>query len=113
LIGAVARIEKPGAKVDTMPVFAGEQGLLKSTAWRTLASDAWFSDSLADLHEKDAMQDLQGKWIIEMSDLATWRRSETETIKNFLSKTFDRFRPSYGHRSQDFPRQCVFVGTTN
>ena len=32
---------------------------------------------------------------------------------NTLSKQRDSFRVSYGKRSQDFPRQCVFFGTTN
>ena len=40
-------------------------------------------------------------------------RSEVERIKGFLTRSVDHYRPSYGRRSRDFPRQCVFAGTTN
>ena len=36
-----------------------------------------------------------------------------ETIKLYISKQSDRFRPAYGRRLQEFPRQCIFIGTTN
>ena len=41
------------------------------------------------------------------------RKAEAETIKLYISKQVDRFRPAYGRRLQEFPRQCVFIGTTN
>jgi putative DNA primase/helicase len=34
-------------------------------------------------------------------------------VKNFLSRRVDNFRPSYGRRNRDFPRQNVFAATTN
>jgi len=34
-------------------------------------------------------------------------------IKAFMSRTNDRFRPPYGRRPIDQPRQCVFAGTVN
>ena len=30
-----------------------------------------------------------------------------------MSRRIDHYRPSYGTRSQDFPRQCIFIGSTN
>jgi putative DNA primase/helicase len=113
LIGAVARVMRPGCKVDTMPIMESRQGLLKSTVWRLLASDQWFNDSLGDLRSKDARQDLRGVWIVEFSDLSRIRGAEVEHIKAFLSQTFDRYRPSYGRRAKTFMRQNVFVGSTN
>jgi len=34
-------------------------------------------------------------------------------VKAFLSRRVDHYRPAYGHMAKDFPRQCIFVGTTN
>lgn len=114
LISAVARIMEPGCQVDSALVLEGPQGIFKSSALRTLASDAYFSDSLpADLSHKDARDHLRGKWIIELPELAQFRRAEIETIKGFLSRRHEQYRPSYGRHEIKFPRQCVFVGTTN
>jgi predicted P-loop ATPase len=113
LIGAVARVMEPGCKMDTVLILEGPQGWNKSTVWRTLASDEWFTDALPDLHTKDAAQALRGKWLIEFADLDNFRRAELETIKRFLSATQDHYRPSYGRRAVTFPRHNIFVGTTN
>jgi putative DNA primase/helicase len=113
MISAVARVYRPGSKVDTVPILEGAQGIGKSTAIRALASDPWFSDTPMDLGSKDAYQSLRGKWIPELGELSALSRSDAERAKNFLSATFDTYRPSFGRRTRDFPRQCVFVGSTN
>jgi predicted P-loop ATPase len=77
LLAAVARVMEPGAKVDTMTILEGEQGLQKSEAWRALAGAMWFADGLPDLHDKDAAQALNGKWFIELAELSQFQRSET------------------------------------
>src|SRR6185312_10113961 len=98
LIGAVARIMQPGCKLDTMPVLEGSQGALKSSMLRILAvRDEWFSDSLPhDITTKDARQHLAGRWVIEMPEVAQFRRNEIESLKAFLSCQIDIYRPSYG-----------------
>lgn len=113
LISAIARIMNPGAKVDHMLVFEGDQGKGKSTAVRHLAGDDLFSDNLSDIKNKDAGMELQGVWIVELAELDHLKKTESTAIKAWLTKTKDRFRPPYGKTVQDFPRQCVFVGTVN
>jgi predicted P-loop ATPase len=114
LIAAVARITEPGCQADSAIVLEGPQGIYKSTALRVLAGDEYFSDSLpADLSHKDARDHLRGKWIVELSELAQFRRGEIETIKAFISRRYEQYRPSYGRHEIKFPRQCVFAGTTN
>jgi hypothetical protein len=115
LIGAVARIQSPGIKFDTMLVFEGPQGQSKSRLIRTLAVDSdWFSDTLPkDLSRADAVQALQGKWLIEAAELQGMKSSDVASVKAFLSRSTDTARFAYGMMTQDYPRQCVIIGTTN
>jgi predicted P-loop ATPase len=113
LISAVARVYKPGCKVDHMLIPEGKQGAQKSKALRALVGDDWFTDQLSDLGTKDASQDLRGTWVIELSELAAMQGREIERVKGYVSRQIDRYRPSYGRRAIDVPRQCVFIGTTN
>ena len=48
-----------------------------------------------------------------MSELDAMTRVEASRTKAFLSRTVDRFRPPYGRRTIEAPRQCVFAGTVN
>ena len=112
LAAAVARIYKPGCKFDYMLTLRGRQGLGKSALIAKLGGP-WFSDTFTTMQGKDAYEQVQGVWIMEVGELAGMRKAEAETIKLYISKQVDRFRPAYGRRLQEFPRQCVFIGTTN
>ncbi|MGD1095116.1 MAG: VapE domain-containing protein [Bryobacteraceae bacterium] len=112
LISAVARIYSPGAKADCALILEGDQGLMKSTALRTLAAP-WFTDDIEDLGSKDAAMQTRGVWVIEIAELDSMSRGEVSKIKGFISRTTDRFRPPYGKRVIESPRQCVFAGSVN
>ena len=103
----------PGCKVDTVLILAGGQGLGKSSALRILASPAWFSDSMIDTGNKDAYQNIKGKWLYEFAELDSMQRREATSIKAFLSAQVDTYRSSFGRNPADHPRQVLFVGTTN
>ncbi len=113
MISAVARIFRPGCQVDHVLLLEGPQGIRKSSALRALIGDEWFTDHITDLASKDSRLDLLGKWVIEMSELAAMRRAEVEKVKAFLTARTDHFRPPYGRRAMDIPRQSVFAASTN
>lgn len=113
MVSAVARALKPGCKVDCALILEGKQGAGKSSAFKVLAGEEWFSDSLPDMHSKDASGGLLGKWIIELGELAAMRRSDVEAVKSFISRTTERYRPPYGRCEVIQHRRCVFGGTTN
>ena len=112
LTAAVARIFAPGIKYDNVVVLVGPQGCGKSTILKKLGCD-WFSDTLTTMQGKEAYEQIQGFWIIEIGELAAMKRYEVETVKQFTSKSEDSYRAAYGHHVETHKRQCVFFGTTN
>jgi putative DNA primase/helicase len=114
LISAVARALRPGCKVDCVLILEAKQGLGKSSMLRALCPDEiLFLDDELEIGNKDAAQVLRGKWLIELGELGALSRSQLSQQKSFITRQTDTYRPSYGRRAKDFPRRCVFAGSTN
>lgn len=113
LIACVARAFRPGCKADNVLLLEGPQGKLKSTAFRALIGDAWFSDTISAFGSKDSREELLGVWVCELAELDRVRGAALERTKSFISTSCDRFRKSYGRRAGIYPRSTVFVGSTN
>lgn len=112
LTAAVARAMTPGCKFDFMTVLTGVQGIGKSTFLATLGK-SWFSDSLNVFEGKEACELIQGTWINEVGELSGMNKTEVNAVKSFVSRRNDIFRVPYGRRTEEYPRSCVFFGTTN
>lgn len=113
LVGAVARIYRPGVKFElVLTLVSVVQGTGKSSFFRALGRE-WFSDSFNAVKGNASAEQLHGAWIMEIAELKGVRRSDAETVKHFLSKQEDTYRPAYGHTTETYQRQTVFVATTN
>lgn len=112
LCAAIARVFEPGIKFDTALILVGPQETYKSTFVKKLGKE-WFSDTFTTVQGKESFEQLQGAWLIEMAELSGLKKAEVETIKHFISKREDQFRPAYGRVVETYRRQCVFFGTTN
>lgn len=113
MISAAARVFTSGAKADSALILEGAEGLRKSTALRILG-EPWFSDEMPPMGTKEAAISCAGVWILEIAELQALAKSGSwETVKAFMSRSVDRYRPPYSRHAEDFPRQCIFAGTTN
>lgn len=116
LMSAVARGMDPGCQADHMLILEGNQGIGKSRILRALGGPHYteFTRSMVGPSaHKDMVHVIVGKLIVEMSELATIRRADIESLKAMLTTTVDDVRLSYERDSKAYPRTCVFSGTTN
>lgn len=112
MISAIARVFDAGCKVDTMLILEGKQGEGKSQFLEDL-SFGYFVDLTTNLsRSKEVVDQLFGKWIVELPELKALSRDQNAN-KAFLTRRKDTERLSYARFSKDFPRRCVFIGTTN
>ncbi len=113
--GGIHRVYEPGCKFDNVPVLIGtKQGKGKSTVIRWLALDDKNFTEITTIEGKEGVEGLTGKWICELAELmAVTRSKEVEAVKAFLSRSTDHIRRAFNRRTLDYPRQCIFIGTTN
>ena len=112
-VSAVARILAPGCKADLMIVLEGEQGCGKSRLVLALFSKEWHSEITESPGSADFYQALRGRWCCEFGEMAAFGKADKNRIKQVLTQIQDTYRPSYGRNSRTFPRQNIFIGTTN
>lgn len=112
LVAAVARIYNPGCKFDLVLTLIGPQGSKKSSFVNKLGKQ-WYSDTFMTVHGNQAFEQLQGAWLMEIAEMAGFRKADAEAIKHYISKQIDSFRPAYGRATESYPRQNVFIATSN
>ena len=113
MIAMVRRLRSPGTKFDIMPVLEGPQGAGKSTFLKVLGGD-WFEDGLQlGADPKIVIEQTNGKWVVEISELSGMSGREIENVKAMVSRTHDTSREAYKEFSATVPRQFVMAGTTN
>ena len=111
-ISMVARVMRPGCKVDTMIVLEGAQGAGKSQALGIIGGP-WFAEAHQSPSDKDFYMNLSGKMIVEIGEMDAFNRAEVTKVKQVITCQVDTYRAPYARHSADHPRRCVFAGTTN
>lgn len=117
-LGVVWRTFQPGTKLDEMPVLIGPQGIGKSMCFRLVLPPEMqdlFNDGLnLAMDPKFRAEALQGRAIVEASEMAGSTRAELESLKAFISRTDDGgVRLAFRRDPESLPRRCIIVGTTN
>jgi hypothetical protein len=113
MMGAVDRAMRPGCQFDSVLVFCGEQGIGKTSLLRMLAGEYYTNAVDATSMTKQTGELLQGKWIVELGELDSIKKSSSTAFKNFVTATADHYRKAYATDAETYPRRCVFAATTN
>jgi predicted P-loop ATPase len=101
----------PGVKFDYMLVLEGPTDWGKSTSAAILGGE-YFADTGLDVSNKDSLMNIQGIHVYEWPELDGFVAQDLTAIKRFIASPCDRFRATFDRRPAKYPRQVVFVGTT-
>ena len=118
-LGIVWRTFEPGTKLDEMPVLNGPGGIGKSTALRHVfpenGRDKLFTDGLKLAGPaKDRVEALQGRALVEISEMHGVTRADIDNLNSFLSQQDDgAIRLAYRRDPEPTPRRFCPVGTSH
>lgn len=113
LIGSVARMFHPGCKKDESVILQGPQGIFKSTFWKILYGEEFFSDSLKGT-DRDNLLILHQYWALELAEFETLTsKKQAGDLKAFLCAGVDTFREPYARQTKSRKRQSVIIGSVN
>jgi len=114
ILGSVARTYEPGCKFDQMPIIEGVTGSGKSLFFSVLFLPEYTSEMDDSLDNTGRLiESMRGHRCMELAEMDAAKKAEANTLKRLLSSGSDTFRMAYGRREEDFPRQCVWGGTSN
>jgi hypothetical protein len=119
LLQMVAIVLDDSAAAQYILVLQGDGGIGKTTWFRNLIPEEFRSQYFLegrnfDLSNKDHILETISTWLTEMGEISsTFRKSDQEAIKNFISSTRDKLRPPYARESIVKKRRTSFCGTTN
>ena len=111
LLASITRIFKPGAKFDEMIILQGGQGIGKSTTLQRL-SLGYYTDITEKISDEVTFKVLR-TWHVELSELSTMFKTDSDTYKAWLSARQDTVRKKYGTDPNNYPRTFTVLGTTN
>ena len=96
-------------------VLQGAQGLGKTNFFRRLAvRPEWFCEgAVINVDDKDTIIQATGTWICELGELDSTLKKEQASLKSFLTRNFDEYRPPYGRSSIKRERRTCFCATVN
>lgn len=111
LLASLTRLFANGIKFDEMIILQGGQGIGKSTTLQRL-SLGYYTDITEKISDEVTFKVLR-TWLVELSELSTMVKTDSDTFKAWLSATKDTVRKRYATDPTDHPRTFAVLGTTN
>lgn len=114
---AAARGLTPGCQADYSLMLYGKQGTRKSSAVAALVPDlTWYLDTPAGFGEggnKDQQMLLARRLVVELGEMQPIKRMSESASRAALTRRVEAVRIPWAMHTEDYPRTCCFVATTN
>jgi putative DNA primase/helicase len=78
-----------------------------------LLGGEFYAEVSAPIGSADFAREIRAVLIAELGELSALRGREVQQVKQALSRRYDRYVEKYERNPRQYPRRCVFVGTTN
>lgn len=118
-LSLVSALYHPNFSCEGVLTLSGSQGLGKTTWVEELLpkeySKIWTKDGVVlDMRNKDTLLKALCSWIVELGELdATFKKSDIEALKGFITEKTDVIRPPYARTANKYTRRTVFYATVN
>lgn len=118
-LSLVGALYHPKFSCEGVLTFSGKQGLGKTIFIENLlpefAKNVWNKDAVViDIKNKDSTSKALRYWITELGEIdATFRKTDIEALKGFLTEKVDVIRLPYERKSNTYQRRTVFYATVN
>lgn len=90
-------------------------GLGKTRFFNSLCPKEFQADGVTlNPDDKDSVLLAVSKWLVELGEIgATFKKSDIESLKAFLSRETDEIRPAYARAANQYQRRTAFFGSVN
>ena len=115
MLAAVARAYDPGIRFNFCLVIHGNQQVGKSSGFRALFGEEFYGSLDTNLSNQRAVETVvkQGRWGYEIEEMGSFKKSDVDKTKSFLSTQVDIFVAQYERTATHAPRRFVCCATTN
>ena len=100
---------------EFIPVFQGEQGVMKTTFAKHLAVNKFYKDGVnIDPRDKDTLaKAFIGTWLTELGELGSTTKRSVNGLKAIINSNNVEFRSPYDRQAKKYMRTSVLFGTVN
>lgn len=101
--------------VEFVLTFKGKQGLGKTRWANSFIPKGMYKDGVTlNLDKTDSIIQATRYWVVELGEIgSTFRKSDIDKLKGFITTKTDEYRSPYGRSSCVYPRLTAFIGTVN
>lgn len=107
-------IDSAGCLVLQGPQDIGKTWWVKSLVPPSMRKEFIRTDASVDPHDKDSVSQIISYWIVELGEIdATFKRSDLQALKSFITRDHDTMRRPYGEGDKRYPRRTALVASVD